>query len=174
MNQQTVHKFWSTYCESEGIDPTSDYDSWAFGEGYPMANEILERVMSGKKTSKTGLIREHELKEWRIPVKGDKVVVLDQEEEPRCIIEFLEVEHMKFWEMKDLDYIKKDCLGFETLESWRKCQWGFYFQVLASYGEEFHKDMKIFCSKIKVIYTPKVNCKLISPSKYKKSHSESE
>ena len=152
MDSLSIEDYWIYYCKLMGLDPKTAYNSWSFGDGGVMTQDILDRVISRQKTVTTSLVREHELKGWNMPKVGDKVIILDANDHPRCIIEYSKVIHKRFSDVSDLDYITSDWGAFDTIDGWRRYLGGMYFQILAGYGEQFDDSMKVMCIWFTVIY----------------------
>ena len=80
-----ITAFWRTYANAAGIANDS-YEALAMANGEaPLADELLELILSGRKRATAGLLRDHEVKGEALPVVGEHVVVLDSKGAPRAI-----------------------------------------------------------------------------------------
>lgn len=89
------------------------FECFAFGDCPEMADELLDLVLSGKKTATVSVILENE----QAPNIGDLSLVLDGRGKPACVIKTVHLEIVKFcdltWDMVKLE--GED----ETFEQWK-------------------------------------------------------
>lgn len=91
------------------------YDAWSFGGKKEISEKLINLVLSGKKTATAGLFFESE----KIPAAGSLGIILDQDENPCCLIEYTEVSTKLFTDV-DFEFAKDEGEGFMSLEDWQK------------------------------------------------------
>lgn len=147
-NAALIAEFWDEFLKSTGRDlSTKYYECFYFGFYEALANELLELVLSGKKTATTGSLADYEKENQRIPIPGDLSIVTNWAGEPKCIIETTNVMVMPF---KDMTYdICRREGEDDTLESWRQNH-----RKALTYGsyEPFDENMLIVFEDFKVVY----------------------
>ncbi|MHA2028082.1 MAG: ASCH domain-containing protein [Candidatus Kariarchaeaceae archaeon] len=151
---EKVLQFWKDYCNQVGIDYTKESpdDAWAFGDNPKLANELAQLVIEHKKTTTAASMLEHKHYNWNMAKQGDLVVVLDGEDVPKAVIEFVEVKIMKFKEMNDVQFAIDEGEGFNTLEIWRDIHWRYFSRTLDKFGKKASEDMEIVCMRFKCVY----------------------
>jgi uncharacterized protein YhfF len=154
INQEKIQEFWQKYCMMVGDDHTKESpdDAWAFGDSPKLADELVQLVIEGKKTTTTATMMEHKYNNWKMAKKGDFVVVLDGQEDPKAVIEFVEVQIMNFNEMTDVQFAIDEGEGFNTLEIWRDVHWRYFSRNLEKFNEKVSEEMEIVCMRFKCIY----------------------
>jgi len=84
----------------------------------------VDAVLRGKKTSTAGLAEEEE------PVSaGDRLVLLDFDDEPVAIVEVTEARVIPAREI-DVPFARDEGEGFESVEDWRKAHERFFERPL--------------------------------------------
>ena len=73
------------------------YDAWSFSDEKEISEKLINLVLSGKKMATAELFLESE----KIPAVGSLGIILDQDENPRCLIEYTEVSTKLF---TDVDF----------------------------------------------------------------------
>jgi uncharacterized protein YhfF len=154
-----IQEYWQNYLQTNNL-PVSDkyFDAWPFGDTSELADELLELILKGKKTTTTGLLKEHEHYNYQLSKKGDKIIILTGKNEPGCIIEIMENKQMKFSEMEDLQFASDEGEGFDTLEKWRDVHRRYFTRILSTISAEsteeipFDENMIILCVRFKLIY----------------------
>jgi uncharacterized protein YhfF len=154
-----IQKYWQDYLRSANLPETEEYfDAWPFGDNPELADELLNLILKDKKTTTTGLLKEHEHYNYCISKKGDKIIILTGQNEPGCIIEIQENKQMKFSEMNDLQFAIDEGEGFDTLEKWRDVHKRYFSRILSSISAvstekiTFDEDLIILCVRFKLIY----------------------
>ncbi|NIP33404.1 MAG: hypothetical protein GWN18_00590, partial [Thermoplasmata archaeon] len=62
-HSREVHEFWDRVKEETGIE--ADFqDAWAFADTPDISDDLLDLVLSGRKTASCNLLKETELEGW--------------------------------------------------------------------------------------------------------------
>ncbi|MEU5937684.1 ASCH domain-containing protein [Micromonospora sp. NPDC047548] len=84
----------------------------------PLRDQLVAAVLSGAKTSTTGLLQDHELDGEPLPVVGNRSVVVDSADRPVAIIEVTEVRVVPLRDI-DLDHARDEGEGYDSVAAWR-------------------------------------------------------
>lgn len=149
----TREQFLKDFAVHSGI---SEADAMAvkvdkFGDSPQMADELLVPVLSGIKTATCSAVWEWEHENEAIPHIGMLSVILDGKDEPRCIIETVEVTIKKYNEV-DAEFASDEGEGDRSLNYWREAHENFFTRTLPRIGKEFSEDIPLVCERFKVIY----------------------
>ena len=88
--------------------------------GTELRRRSVEAVLRGEKTTTSGLAEEEE------PVHaGQRLALLDFDDEPIAIVEVLEARILPAGEL-DLPFVRDEGEGFESLEEWREAHERFF------------------------------------------------
>lgn len=149
----TIQEYLKQFAAHSGI---SEADALAmkvdkFGDSPQMADELLEPVLSGIKTATCSAVWEWEHENEAIPYVGMLSVILDSKDEPRCIIETVEVTVKNYNEV-DAEFASDEGEGDRSLNYWREVHENFFTRTLPRIGKTFSQDMPLVCERFKVIY----------------------
>lgn len=155
-NKQKEIDFWNTYCASLPQDQQNacketSYQAWSFGDSPEMADDLVNYVLSGEKTTTSGMLLDFEHDEDPIPKEGDKAIILNGAKKPVCIIEYVKVEQKKYNEV-DEEYALKEAEGFKSLDDWKVVHWAFFTRRCEVLGIEMHEEVMLVCLEFKMIY----------------------
>lgn len=127
------------------------YDAWSFGDRARLADELGGLVLSGTKTATAGLVWEHEHLGWKRPTVGSKIIILNGESHPVCVIAMTDVAIKPFDEV-DEAFARKEGEGFESVDDWRRAHWRYFSRRCAAIGKEPNERMPVLCQQFRVIY----------------------
>ena len=121
------------------------FERFAFGDSPEMADELLARVLSGKKTATVSVVLESDQK----PNVGDLSLVLDGRGNPACVIKTVHLETVKFcdltWDMVKLE--GED----ETFEQWKAGNIRYWTRDAARRGYTFTDQTPITFERFEVV-----------------------
>ena len=92
---------------------------WAFGDSPELADELLALVLIGKKTATCCSLSQSEDETWPMPKPGDRWIVLDGVQRPRCVIETTEIKTQRF-DQVDAQFAHEEGEGDQSYAYWRK------------------------------------------------------
>ncbi|MFB7370980.1 ASCH domain-containing protein [Streptomyces sp. NPDC056222] len=84
----------------------------------PLRDQLVAAVLSGEKTSTTGLMVEFEVEGEELPRVGERWALLDSEERPVAVVETTEVRVLPVGEI-DLPFAIDEGEGYTTVAEWR-------------------------------------------------------
>lgn len=84
----------------------------------PLRDQLVAAVLSGAKTSTTGLLTEYERDGEPLPAVGDRSVVVDSADRPVAVIEVTDVRVVRLGDV-DLDHAWDEGEGYDSVAAWR-------------------------------------------------------
>lgn len=153
MSKESVGNFWAKFCSSDsGIDETTPYQVWHFGNTREMASDLLRLVLSGKKTATASSLAMNELKPDDAPVPSGYSVVTDYDGEPACVIQTTEIRHVPFDDV-DPEFAAEEGEGDLSLEYWRRVHWDYFTREGSQYGYAFDERSIVCCERFRLVYS---------------------
>ena len=104
-----------------------------FGLGYPrteLRRQLVAAVLSGQKTSTSGLLEEYEAEGEPVPSPGDRFLLEGFDEEPIAVVEVTEARVVPASEI-DVAFARDEGEGFETVDDWRVAHEEFFGRPIA-------------------------------------------
>lgn len=150
----TPEEFYIQYLTSLGKEKDfkpGDFIVDKFGDSPEMADELLKPVLSGLKTATCSAVWEWEHEGNPPPKPGLLSVIMNGADEPRCIIETVEVNIKKYSEV-DAAFARDEGEGDFSLEYWRAAHKRFFTRTLPAIGREFTEEMPLVCERFKVVW----------------------
>ncbi|MEU6984391.1 ASCH domain-containing protein [Streptomyces sp. NPDC046324] len=84
----------------------------------PLRDQLVAAVLSGEKTSTTGLMVEYEVEGEELPRVGERWALIDSQERPVAVVETTEVRVLPVGEI-DLPFAIEEGEGYTTVAEWR-------------------------------------------------------
>lgn len=139
-------EYWENFKKENNLNNINYYDAFSFGMNDIEADELLSLVLEEKKKATTSVYLENE----KYPKIGDYSIVLDSNNEPKCIIKTTNYTIMPF---KDMTYdIAKKEGEDECLETWISTHKKMFISEGKEYGYKFNEELKIFFEEFQVVY----------------------
>ena len=125
----------------------------AYYYGYKeIADKILGWLLSGDKRATTGLKCLYDLENESLPQVGDYSVILDSNENPRCITRITKIEIVKFKDISE-EYAFIEGEGDKSLRYWKEeHKKVFTRECKEDYDMEFNEEMECVCEYFEVVY----------------------
>ena len=148
----TTSEFWKQYLrDTNQNENEAVYSGELVFEDEGMTGRTqLSMVLSGSKTAMFTPLETIEINMEKMPVTGEVYVVLDTNDEPRCVIELTDVRIIPLneisWELARKD--GKD----EDMQDWKEKMEEFLEEEADLCGFEALPDSKIVCEIFKLIY----------------------
>ena len=122
-----------------------------FGFPGPLRDKLVAAILSGEKTSTTGLL-EHYRREGEIPDPvGERLCVIDSEGRGVAVIEVTETEVKPMGEV-DLAFAIDEGEGFETLDEWRDAHVRFFTSpAMEGPPVAIDDDSLVVCTRFRVV-----------------------
>ena len=104
-----------------------------FGLAYPrteLRRRLVAAVLSGEKTSTSGLFEEYEAEGEPVPSPGDRFLLEGYDEEPVAVVEVTEARVVPASDI-DVAFARDEGEGFETVDDWRVAHEEFFGRPIA-------------------------------------------
>jgi uncharacterized protein YhfF len=111
----------------------------------PLRRRLVDAILTGEKTSTTGLVADYESGGEAIPRIGERFVLLGYDDEPVAVIETIDVRLVRVRDV-DLEFARDEGEGFETLEDWFDAHVQFF-----SPKWTFDADTEIIAERFKLV-----------------------
>jgi uncharacterized protein YhfF len=118
---------------------------WAFGDSPELADELLALVLIGKKTATCCSLSQYEDEAWPIPKPGDRWIVLDGKQRPRCVIETTNIKTQRF-DHVDAEFAHDEGEGDQSYAYWREAHEDYFTRQ-----GRFAPDMLVVCERFRLI-----------------------
>jgi uncharacterized protein YhfF len=154
MDDNRIEVYWQGYLATLPADsPIHDeeYMAEGWGDSPRLADELGALIVAGTKTATCSALWEYETESEPVPESGVKIIVLDGNGDPLCIVETTEVEVRSYGEV-DAQFAYEEGEGDRSLEYWRDAHWTFFSRTLPEIGREPTMDMPLVCERFRVIY----------------------
>ena len=152
MSTTSVEQFWSKFLATdESVDRSTAYQTWYFGNSGPMARELADLVLAGKKTATASLKAVNDAEPEKAPIDDGYSVVTDFDGEPICVIRTMEIRHLPFKEV-DAQFASDEGEGDQTLEYWRQVHWEYFVREAAEHEIAFDEDSIVCCERFALLF----------------------
>ena len=147
-----LDEYWETFLERTGRDKEERCSGDLFFEakGF-VGDELVSLVLSGKKTAFFSSYSTYLIDQEPVPVSGELYIVVDRNNNPRCVIEIDNVSVIPFneitWGMAQKE--GED----ENLEDWRAKHQEYLEDEGAVVGFDFTPDIKLVFQVFHVVFT---------------------
>ena len=161
MTAEQIDAFWSAARHQTRTNPVPGYlgtysgealapPAWSFGGTPEQADELVDLVLDGTKTATAGAQWDYEHEQEPLPRVGDLAIVLDGSEQPRALIEIVQVDVAPF-DAVDADHAHLEGEGDRSLAHWRIVHERF-FTDHATHDRGFSPDMPVVLERFRVLY----------------------
>jgi len=142
--------YWGRF-QKENEIAKSFVNAWSFGDNPELADELLELVLTGKKTGTSTLAIELERQGEKMPRVGDCNVILGGKGKPTAIIRTTSVEIKPFSEVEEA-FAHSEGEDDRTLESWRREHLKYWTRVGQKLGFAMKEDLLVICQNFELVY----------------------
>ncbi len=147
---QEVLEFWERVKAETGIEGEFQ-DAWAFADRPEISDELLDLVLTGRKTASCNLLKEAELEGWPATRVGAYNVVLDGRGHPRAVIRTVSVQRAPFCRVTE-EHAYLEGEDDRSLESFRREHTKYYTRVGQRLGFLFTEDMEVDMEVFQLVY----------------------
>ena len=135
--------------------PVEELPTAEFGFPGPLRDRLVAAILSGVKTSTTGLLEEYRREGEPVEEVGVRELVLDSDGRGVAVIETNEVEVKRLGDV-DLPFAIDEGEGFETVAQWREAHVAFFTSdemtaVLGPPPVAIDDDTLVVCSRFRVV-----------------------
>ena len=143
--------FWQLCCDKHGL-LSQDYCAYTFGnpEWATYHDQLIDLALKGQKQATTHLDIDFDMNGIRRREAGDYWIVLNQNLEPKCLIQVTDIEIKPFSEV-DVSLAIREGEGDLSLAYWAKVHEDYYTQQCMSLGVEFQKELLVVVEGFKLI-----------------------
>ena len=120
---------------------TPELESFSFGDTPELADELLELVLTGKKSATCWAASEGD----KGVVVGKRWIVKDGQGRPTALLETVELERRRFGDV-DATFAHDEGEGDRSLEYWRQAHTAYFTR-----REEFSPDMELYCERFRLV-----------------------
>jgi len=145
-----ITDFWERFQKEKGIMESFE-GAWSFGDCPELADELLELVLTGKKTGTATLVIELEKEGEKMPKVGDYNIILDGKGKPRAIIRTTKVVIKPFIEVEE-SFAYSEGEDDRTLESWRREHWKYWTRKGQKLGFAMKEDHLVICENFEIVF----------------------
>jgi uncharacterized protein YhfF len=145
-----IMDYWDRFQKGQRI-AKSFVNAWSFGDNPELADELLELVLTGKKTGTATLVIELEREGEKMPETGDYNIILDGKGKPTAIIQTTSVEIKPFNEVEEA-FAYSEGENDRTLESWRREHWKYWTRVGKKLEFVMKEDLLVICENFELVY----------------------
>ena len=139
-------RMYEEFIKEANLNPENFGGAWSFGNNPPMADEILDLVLQGKKRATASALLDYNPDEDLPEVDGKYELLLDGKGCPRVAIQTSKVYITKFNEVTK-EHAFKEGEGDRSLAYWRQAHENFFREIGC-----FSPDMDIVCEEFEVLY----------------------
>ena len=126
-------------------------EKWHFELTEKACNELLDRVLQGKKRATSSSLASFRAEGTAVPKEGELSVITDWDGHPRCVIRTTKVRVIPY---KDIPFGLARLEGEDdTLASWRKSHEAFFREEGKLLGYTFSEDMEVVFEEFEVVET---------------------
>ena len=127
------------------------------GSTHEMCDLLLGLVLAEEKTCTYSLVRLLE-EEGGLLAPGDRIVFLDADHEPRCLVELSECEQLAFNQVNERHTAGEGPAAREV-KVWREIHAAYWGKWLESRGQEFHEEVPVMWQSFILLYPrPETSC----------------
>jgi uncharacterized protein YhfF/isopentenyldiphosphate isomerase len=99
--------------------PYDDLPKFELAFPGPLRDSLVAAVLSGAKTSTTGLVADYEAQDEPLPAAGDRRVLVDSQDRPVAVLEVTEVRVLPLSDV-DLEHALDEGEGYRSVAEWRR------------------------------------------------------
>jgi uncharacterized protein YhfF len=145
-----ITDYWNRFQKENEI--TSCFvNAWSFGDSPELADELLELVLTGKKTGTATLVIELEKEGEKMPEVGDYNIILNGKGKPAAIIRTTSVEIKPFNKVEKA-YAYSEGEDDRTLKSWKREHWKYWTRKSQKLGFKMKEDLLVICENFELVY----------------------
>ncbi|MDZ5077659.1 ASCH domain-containing protein [Nesterenkonia sp. HG001] len=156
-DQDAARTLWEQYAEAHPVAASASPDFLVdqFGDHAELADELLELVLTGRKTSTASLLAEYVWEGETPPRIGAHTVFCDGHGAPRAIVRTIGLALAGFYDV-DAEHAWAEGEGDRSLAQWRTEHRRFWERVCTAAGRSFSTDMEVLMERFDVVWAAPV------------------
>lgn len=132
-----------------------DLPPYLLGFPGPLRDQLVAAVLSGAKTSTTGLLPEYEAEGEPLPEAGQRAVLVDSDERPVAVVEVTGVRVLRLADV-DLRHALDEGEGYGSVAEWRAAHERFWHsgpvrEVLGDPAYTVDDDTQVVAERFRVV-----------------------
>lgn len=134
--KEEIKEYWNNYLDTipEEDHPVHPHVEVSIAGNDEICDSLLELYLNGKKTAGSGLVKDYNLANDDLPVEGNYWIVLNSDQEAKCILKTIRIEINQFKNITQ-EIAKAEGEGDLSTDFWKTAHKNFF--------EPFLKDWKI-------------------------------
>lgn len=150
---ENVRDYWHWFLLKSPFIETqnSKVTYWSFSDSINSDNELLKLVLKWIKRGTSSMYDGYIIESKSLPKLGDFSIILDLNNEPKCIVRNISVTIYKFNEVSEKS-AELEGEWDKTLNYWRKVHKEFFIECTETYNIEFKENTLIVCEEFELIY----------------------
>lgn len=155
LDRLVAEEFWAAYIEAhpKAADAAPGYTVEHFGDSARLADELLDLVLTGRKSATAELVEDFAARGDALPSIGSHWIACDSSGAPRIIIRSVELRIGDFASC-DAAFAADEGEDDLSLASWRQSHAGYWKRVCAARGAEWSEDDEIVFERFAVVWPP--------------------
>ena len=126
-----------------------------FGFPGPLRDRLVAAILAGVKTATAGLLEEYRREGERLPVVGERTLVVDSDGRGVAVIETTGVEVRRMGDV-DLAFAVDEGEGFDTVDAWYDAHARFFasppmVEALGDPPVEIDEDTLVVCERFRLV-----------------------
>lgn len=151
MSNKDIEAFWERFLKKQGLDYSTKYnDAFTFGNNRDVSNKLCQLVLDKKKTATASLVKSYEASGEIPPKVGEYLIVVDYDNNPKCIIQTKAITIIPFNKMT-YEICKRESED-DTLKTWKSGHLQFFSQDAKELGFVFDESMDVFFQDFEMVY----------------------
>ena len=150
INGKLLREIYSEIVLEGYFPPNFCFQVWYFGLNESLANELVNLVVSGKKTATASYFDIYDIDKEKLPSIGEISVIVNWPGVPLVIIETTNVQIHPFKQVS-AEHAAFEGEGDLSLAYWRTVHEEVFRQECQTYKLEFSEDAKVVCEQFRVI-----------------------
>lgn len=152
-DQDAAQSLWAQYAAAHPVAAAASPDVLVdqFGDHAALADELLELVLTGRKTSTASLLAEYAWEAETPPGIGAHTVFCDGDGAPQVIVRTTGLALATFLDV-DAEHAHAEGEGDRSLTHWRTEHHRYWNRVCAASGRSFSTEMEVLMERFEVVW----------------------
>jgi 5-formyltetrahydrofolate cyclo-ligase len=145
--------YWRRYLDSLPRErrPSDPFVEANYCGNREITDELLGLYLSGKKTAGSGLVKDYETAGDPLPREGNYWILLDGQDNPRCIVRTTRVEIHRYRDVP-AEVAAAEGEGDRSLASWKRAHAAFFAPFLSGWGIADLEEAEVVTEFFEVVY----------------------
>ena len=145
----THQELWKKYIEAHPQAKGCPYEAWHYGSDDP--DTLLRLTLDGIKTATASAYPFYEYEQCPLPKVGDYDIILNTQDEAKCIIQTTMVTVVPFCKVSERQ-ADKEGEGDRSLAYWKSVHRAVFTEELREIDVSFAEAMPVVCQEFSVVF----------------------